>query len=93
MCSLDEADMTARLAAWSEVARQASSRDDIDGGLRLGFGDGVDLGEVANLAAAESACCPIFEFTITVDGRGRAIEVRVPDGSAGAVRELLGAAK
>ena len=91
-CSLDEADAAARLAAWSAVARAASSRTDIDGGVRLGLGDEVDLGEIANLAAVESACCPVFEFTITVDARGRAIEVRVPGEQAGAVRELLGAA-
>ena len=60
--------------------------------MRLALSEDVDLGEVARLAAAESACCPMFEFSITVDARGRAIEVRVPGEGADTVRELLGVA-
>ena len=89
-CSLDEASMKQRLAAWSEVARAASSIEDVDGGVRLGLGDDADLGEVVRLAAAESTCCPIFEFQVTIDARGRAIEVRVPEGRSGTAGELLG---
>jgi DNA-binding transcriptional MerR regulator len=92
MCSLDEADMTARLAAWSAVAREAASVEDVDGGVRLTLAEATDLGEVAKLAGDESTCCPIFEFQITVDARGRAIEVRVPAGRVGTVRDLLGVA-
>jgi hypothetical protein len=34
---------------------------------------------------AEWACCSFFAFSITVDGRGTALEVRAPD----AAQELL----
>jgi hypothetical protein len=91
-CSLDEAEMQVRLDAWSSVARQAATLDDIDDGVRLRLPYDADLAEIARLAAAESNCCPIFEFRITLDGRGRAIEIRVPEGRAGTVHELLGSA-
>jgi DNA-binding transcriptional MerR regulator len=90
-CTLDRASAEERLWAWSAVAQRATSRENIEGGMRLGLNDDVDLGEVARLAAAESICCPMFEFRITVDDRGRAIEMRVPDGDAEIVRQLLGA--
>jgi MerR family copper efflux transcriptional regulator len=92
VCTLDEANMTARLVAWSAVAQGATSIEDVDGGVRLTLAEATDVGEVARLAGDESTCCPIFEFQITVDARGRAIEVRVPAGREGTVRDLLSVA-
>jgi len=89
-CTLDRASAEERLQAWLAVASRAASRENIDDGLRLGLADETDLGEVALLAAAESICCPMFEFHITLDRRGRAIEVRIPGGDANVVRHLLG---
>lgn len=90
-CTLDRTAAEERLREWSAVAQGATSRENIEGGLRLGLADDTDLGDVARLAAAESICCSMFEFRITVDGRGLAIEVRVPDGDPETVRQLLGA--
>lgn len=90
-CTLDQASAEERLRAWSAVAQAATTRENIEGGVRLGLAADADLGDVARLAAAESICCPMFEFQITVDGRGRAIEMRVLGGDAEIVRQLLGA--
>ncbi len=90
-CLLDRGSAAERLRAWSAVADAATTRESIEGGLRLGLEGDADIGEVARLAAAESICCPMFEFQITIDARGRAIEVRVPGQNAEIVRQLLGA--
>lgn len=90
-CSLDAGALSERLVDWHAVLAQAQSRLAIDdGGVRVEFGDDVDLGELAVLVAAEQRCCPFFAFALTVDHRGRALEVRAPDDAAGIVTELFG---
>jgi hypothetical protein len=76
-CSLDAADVQARIDDWRAVSIGAV-REPIAGGVRLAFGSAAPLGEIGRLAVAEHACCPFFAFTITVDGRGVALEVTAP---------------
>ena len=76
-CSLDAVDVQARIDDWRAVSIGAT-REPITGGVRLLFGPGAPLGEISRLAVAEHACCPFFAFTITVDGRGVALEVTAP---------------
>ena len=90
-CTLAPGAMTNRLAEWSPVLGRVQGRvATADGGLRLEFGDNVDLGELGRIVAAEQHCCGFFSFAITVDQRGSALEVRAPDGATEIVAELFG---
>lgn len=63
-----------------------------DGRLRLSLDSEVPVQELARLATAKQGCCTFFAFTITVDQRGIALEVRTPDGAANLVTAVFGAA-
>lgn len=78
-CSLGAEDATARVGEWRSLLAGVVGRGAIDGGLRLEFGAGSDIGDIARLAAAEQACCPFFSFAVTVDQRGVGLEVRAPE--------------
>ena len=90
-CSLDQAARAQRATDWHAVAARVVSRDDIDGGVRLGLAGDAPLGAIAELAAAEQACCPFFAFSLTLDGRGAALEVRAPAEGLPMVQALFGA--
>jgi DNA-binding transcriptional MerR regulator len=90
-CTLEPSAIPDRVADWDTVLSQATARiATADGGLRIEFGDDVDLGELARLVAAEQRCCAFFSFALTVDDRGTGLEVRAPEGAAGIVAELFG---
>lgn len=90
-CTLDAGAMPDRLADWKAVLDRARVRTTADdGATRVEFGDDVRVGELAELAAAEQHCCAFFSFAITVDQRGVALEVRVPDGAEEIVNSLFG---
>ena len=90
-CTLDGAAVPDRLAHWRALLEHARSRTNTpDGALRVEFADSVSLGELAQLVAAEQHCCAFLSFTITVDARGIALEVRAPDGAADVVTALFG---
>ena len=84
-CTLSHEEMGDRMADWQTVLAHVDAREPVDGGIRLTLDRDVDLGEVSRLARAEWSCCSFFSFSITVDGRGTALEVRAPE----AARELL----
>jgi MerR family transcriptional regulator, copper efflux regulator len=99
-CTLDGRDMASRLDEWNALlsAKQdalggvrARRRLD-DGGLRLEFGSGVDVTEIARLAAAEQGCCQFFRFALVIDDRGVALEVHAPPDAEPVVAALFGTA-
>lgn len=90
-CTLDGAAMPGRLAEWQALLGRATSRSTTaDGALRVELPDDIALDELARLVAAEQSCCAFFSFAITVDPRGIALEVRVPDGATDIVASLFG---
>lgn len=91
-CTLSHEAMGDRLADWQAALAGVETRAPIDGGLRLIFRPDADLVEVTRLARAEWACCSFFSFSITVDGRGTALEVRAPDAARGLVASVFGVA-
>jgi len=77
-CSLAGGDMQARIGEWQALLADVDHREAITDGLRLVFTQPAPLGEITRLAAAEHDCCPFFDFTVTIDGRGIALEVTAP---------------
>ena len=98
-CTLDVREMGPRLDEWTalleggqDLAGVAHRRRLGDGGLRLEFGPQADVTEIARLAAAEQGCCRFFDFALTIDGRGVALEVRAPRDAQPVVAALFGRA-
>jgi len=90
-CTLDAADVPDRLNEWRAVLAHARAHVRVgDGGRRIEFGDTVPIADLAQLAAAEHSCCSFFSFSITIDRRGVALEVRVPEGGDEVAAELFG---
>jgi hypothetical protein len=91
-CSLGAADLPGRLAEWQEVLRDVVERTPLDGGIRLAFGPDAPMEEVVRLAGAEHDCCRFFSFAVTIDGRGRALEVTAGSDAMEVVTALFGPA-
>lgn len=78
-CSLSAAEVPSRVRAWEDVLTHVVNREWTGtDGLRLTFADTIDLSELASLVSAEQGCCAFFDFAITVDNRGVALEVGTP---------------
>lgn len=81
-CTLEPGSVPDRLAEWRAILDSAPARTRTeDGALRVELSPDVDVGELAQLVAAEQQCCAFFSFAITVDQQGVALEVRAPDGA------------
>jgi MerR family transcriptional regulator, copper efflux regulator len=99
-CTLDAGDMATRLAEWSALLAESgdslvgvTARRPLDGGgVRLEFGPGTDITEVARLAAAEQGCCRFFRFALVIDDRGVALEVHAPSDGQPVLAALFGSA-
>lgn len=92
-CTLDAEEVPGRRHEWQRLVERARSRSSTgDGGVRLAFGDAVDLEELARLVAAEQACCVFFSFAITVGDHGIGLEVRAPEGAEPILADLFGPA-
>ncbi len=90
-CTLEAGAMPDRLAEWDAVLEHAHRRvATADGALRIGFGAGVDVSDLARVVAAEQRCCAFFSFAIMIDERGTALEVRAPEGATDIVADLFG---
>ncbi|MEP7203091.1 MAG: MerR family transcriptional regulator [Ilumatobacteraceae bacterium] len=92
VCTLEPASMGGRLDQWGTLLAHVTHRDTIAGGIRATFGPGVPLDELMRLVAAEQGCCQFFNFAITVDARGVALEVSAPEDALPIVHALFGAA-
>jgi DNA-binding transcriptional MerR regulator len=91
-CTLEPGAMSDRVAAWANVLADATGRVAVDGGMRIEFGLDVDLGDLGRLISAEQRCCAFFDFTLTVDATGIALEVRAPELATDMIADLFGTA-
>lgn len=91
-CTLSAGSMRGRLADWDALLAHVARRERIDGGVRCAFGPSVPSGELMRLVAAEQDCCQFFQFAITVDMRGVALEVRAPADAQSILESMFGAA-
>jgi MerR family transcriptional regulator, copper efflux regulator len=89
-CTLDTGAVQHRLAEWEMVLGGARRLSLPTGGVRLQFDSGVDVGELARLAAAEQQCCAFFRFAITVDARGVGLEVDALGEALDLVADMFG---
>ena len=87
-CTLSAADLRDRGEAWRRVLTFATSRDDVDDGVLITFGDvpGV-AGTLAQLAALEAECCPWM--TMTVSSSPPTLRIASRGDGVGAVRRLF----
>ncbi len=76
-CSLDGEDQAGRLAEWQALAKQATVRTPIDGGIRLTFAT-ADLRVMADLVAREQACCSLLSFAIGVTPVATTLDISGP---------------
>lgn len=90
-CTLGADAIGARLDEWGSVLDHAVTRRAIEGGVRVELDSRSDLAELSRLVAVEHDCCRFFSFTITIDGRGIALEVRAPEAAQAIVTALFGA--
>ncbi|MFP3907277.1 MAG: MerR family transcriptional regulator [Acidimicrobiales bacterium] len=91
-CSLPAGEMGARVQDWQGVLASVVDRQPLAGGLRLNLDDDAPLEDIARLAAAEHECCPFFDFALTVDRRGVALEVTAPEDGQDVLVAAFGAA-
>jgi hypothetical protein len=77
-CTLSAGSMKCHLDDWQELLGYVERREWIDDGIRLVFAESVPTSELIRLVAAEQDCCQFFRFSVTVDTRGIALEVRGP---------------
>ena len=90
-CTLTSQSMRGRLEEWQQLLSHVIDRAPIDNGLRATFGSATPLDELMRLVAAEQDCCQFFDFAITVDNRGIALEVRSPADAIPVLQSLFGA--
>ncbi|EWS95282.1 MerR family transcriptional regulator [Streptomyces filamentosus] len=89
-CSLSGDGLRERTARWHEAVAGAT-RTDVPEGLRLTLP--VDrVARIAELAAAEQACCPFFGFRLHLDGPYLHLEVRAPADGGALLTDLFGSA-
>lgn len=89
-CTLDAAEMPARLREWAELRDRSTGVRVIPGGVAFSLAAAEPIGPVAELAARESECCPFYTFVLRVDGPERELEISAGPGREIAVRALLG---
>jgi DNA-binding transcriptional MerR regulator len=96
-CTLGPDEVSQRLEDWTalmadrpELEQGVTARVPLEDGVRLDFGPGTPVSEIARLAAAEQGCCRFLRFAIVIDDRGIALEVHAPAAAAGIVTALFG---
>ena len=89
-CTLDVAEMPARLREWAALRDRSTSIRDISGGVAIGLDPSEPIDRVADLAARESECCAFYMFQLRIERRTRELEITAGAGREIAVRVLLG---
>jgi hypothetical protein len=89
-CTLDAAEMPARLKEWSDLRDRSLATRPIEGGVSIELATFEPMSQVADLIARESECCAFYTFTLRVDGQGRELRISAGTGREIAVQALLG---
>jgi hypothetical protein len=89
-CTLDAAEMPARLREWAALRDRSTRIRPITGGVAISLNESEPVGEVADLVARESECCAFYTFLLRIDGQRRELEITAGESREIAVRALLG---
>lgn len=89
-CSLPFGELDDRVGDWQRLLAFAACRETLADGVRVVFETSVPHDELMRLVTAEQSCCTFFEFAITVDRRGVALEVRAAPEAMDVVEALFG---
>jgi MerR family transcriptional regulator, copper efflux regulator len=89
-CTLGAGEMSSRLDEWNALLEHVAVRRGLTDGLRLEFRPGTDVTDIARLVAAEQTCCGFFEFALTINARGIALEVHAPPDGQPVLTGLFG---
>jgi hypothetical protein len=95
VCTLgaDGGDVVGRLGEWQAMLAQATSREEIDGGVAVSFPhDIARTAGLARLLAAEYSCCSFASYHLTIDARGVRMEIRTPAETRDALAAAFGTA-
>lgn len=88
-CTLDAAEMPARLREWAALRDRSTSIRPISGGVAISLDASEPIDRVADLAARESECCAFYTFQLRIEGPTRELEITAGAGREIAVRALL----
>ena len=88
-CSLSDTERRERLEDWRRL-RDRSLIQPIRGGVRLVFQPDHSMFAVADLAQREAECCPFYDFTLSVIGEERTLDITAGPGREAAVEAFLG---
>ena len=89
-CTLSAGSLHGRVEDWQHLLRHVVRREALDGGVRSEFDADVPTSELMRLVTAEQDCCQFFQFAITVDARGVALEVQAPVDALPIVTSMFG---
>ena len=90
-CTLQPGAVPDRIAEWRRLLDSATGRSHTaDGRIRVQFTDGVDVAGLVRLVQVEQQCCAFFEFAVTIDERGTALEVGAPADAQDIVDTMFG---
>lgn len=79
-CTLEAAEVDARMDDWQALLRLAIDRSPVDGGVSLSFSPDPEVAALAGrLSVAEQACCSFFDFTVRASGGELHLDVRGPE--------------
>jgi hypothetical protein len=91
-CTLDAAEMPARLKEWSDLRDRSLAITSIEGGVSMNLATSEPISQVADLIARESECCAFYTFTLRIDAQARELRITAGEGREIAVQALLGVA-
>jgi MerR family transcriptional regulator, copper efflux regulator len=86
-CALNGEDVQERAAQW-RILLEGAEQEQISDGVRLSV-PAERAGPVAELATAEQACCPFFDFRLHLTREKARLEIRAPADAAGLLAELF----
>ena len=89
-CALDPREMSERVAAWREVAAQATARDVQEGRIVAVYPPDPGLrARIDALIAAEAECCSFLKFKVSENEVGTVVELVFPPDASVFVETML----
>ena len=88
-CTLAGGELADRLASWASLQPALRSVTRHDGALRVAFDAAAGARRLAELVAAEAACCAFVDWQLVSDGEELVVVITGSDTGVAAVAELF----